>query len=118
MTPAMPNYLPSSASSPLPSFAPFESFEHVSLEKSFGDFATTFSQVVDQPCAMSELQDQHCGAGADGLSPFRQPQIFGELDFSAFMDPFQATFWILILAFGYLPSSSLLTSHVERLLWL
>jgi hypothetical protein len=90
MTPATPSYLPSSASSPLPSFAPFESFEHVSLEKSYGDFAATFSQVVDQPCAMSQPQDQHCGAGADGLFPFHQPQIFGELDFSAFMDPFQA----------------------------
>jgi hypothetical protein len=74
--PATPNYLPSSTSES----SSLQSFE--SLEKSAGDFAATFS-------AMSQSQDQHRGARADGLFPF---QMLGniDLDFSAFMDPFQA----------------------------
>jgi hypothetical protein len=54
--PATPNYLPSSTSES----SSLQSFE--SLEKSAGDFAATFS-------AMSQSQDQHCGARADGLFP-------------------------------------------------
>lgn len=99
MTPLTPNYFLSSgsetsASSPLQSFASFEGFDPVSLEKSFGDFdfAASFPPAVDQGCAINQPQDQHCGAGAGVLFPFNQPQMLGniDLDLSVFMHSIQA----------------------------
>lgn len=90
MTPVTPSYFLANGSeplesSPLQSFASFDGFDHVSLEKSFGDFAATFPPTVDQACAISQPQDQHCGAGAGVLFPFNQPQMLGNIDLDFFM---------------------------------